>query len=79
MTLDYPLFSLPCILVSPQATQWLLCLYASPHRGVGARPSPQLPHQVSFAAFVNEKPVWAEVGLKIPCGITARNTDKLLT
>lgn len=74
MTLDYPLFSLPCILVLPQATQWLLCLYASPHRGVGARP-----RQVSFAAFVNEKPVWAEVGLKIPCGITARNTDKLLT
>lgn len=44
---------------SPLCTVCISCLI----RGVGARPSPQLLHQVSFAVFLNEKPVWTEVGL----------------
>lgn len=65
MTLNYPLLSLPCILVSPQATVAALfvCWLPSAGRGAGVRPNPQLLNQVSFSAFVNEKPVWVEVGL----------------
>lgn len=64
MTLNYPLFSLPCILVSPQATVAALfvCWLPSAHRGVGARRNPQLLNQVSFSAFVNEMLVWVEAG-----------------
>ncbi len=55
--LKLPLFSLPCILVSPQASVATLfgCWLPSPHRGVGALPNPQVLNKVSFSALVNEK------------------------
>lgn len=63
MTLNCPLVSLPCILVSPQAPPlWLLCVCSASAAVWGFFPG-TAPASSVPAAFVNERPLWVGVCL----------------